>query len=155
MKPVWTDPQDRGHSLHPETSATSDQSKIVSANKSEGRLRFQKRPSYFDGGKPNSVGVIAHADDHLSHPAPVLLATRQDRHLRSQNWGWTSDGCFGGQRPPPTIHRNATIPEDRRAGCPPSVLSRTAWGFSCLANCSASGELLPRLFTLACPSAGS
>src|SRR5436190_20504714 len=46
--------------------------------------------------------------------------------------------------------RDATIPEDRRAGCPPSVLSCTAWGFSCLANCSASGELLPRLFTLAC-----
>src|SRR5438067_11385619 len=47
-------------------------------------------------------------------------------------------------------HRNATIPEDRRAGCPPSVLSCTAWGFSCLVNYSASGELLPRLFTLAC-----
>src|SRR5262249_38468430 len=31
-----------------------------------------------------------------------------------------------------------------------SVLSCTAWGFSCLANCFASGELLPRLFTLAC-----
>ena len=37
-----------------------------------------------------------------------------------------------------------------RAGCPSSVLSCTAWGFSCLANCSTSGELLPRLFTLAC-----
>src|SRR6266496_1038805 len=49
-----------------------------------------------------------------------------------------------------SAHRDATIPEDRRAGCPPSVLSCTAWGFSCLANCSASGELLPRLFTLAC-----
>ena len=46
--------------------------------------------------------------------------------------------------------RDATIPEDQRAGCPSSVLSCTAWGFSCLANCSASGELLPRLFTLAC-----
>src|SRR5205809_3882248 len=46
--------------------------------------------------------------------------------------------------------RDATIPEDQRAGCPPSVLSCTAWGFSCLANCFASGELLPRLFTLAC-----
>src|SRR5438132_6327117 len=51
---------------------------------------FPKAPFIFDGGKPNSVGVIAHADDHLSHPAPVLLATRQDRHLHSQNWGWTS-----------------------------------------------------------------
>jgi hypothetical protein len=38
-------------------------------HKSEGRLRFRKRPSYFDGDKPNSVGVIAHADDHLSHPS--------------------------------------------------------------------------------------
>src|SRR6266404_405471 len=36
-----------------------------------------------------------------------------------------------------------------RAGYPSSVLSCTAWGFSCLANHSASGELLPRLFTLA------
>jgi hypothetical protein len=36
------------------------------------------------------------------------------------------------------------------AGCPSSVLSCTAWGFSCLANYFASGELLPRLFTLAC-----
>jgi hypothetical protein len=43
------------------------------------------------------------------------------------------------------------IPEDLcRTGCPPSVLSCTAWGFSCLANRFASGELLPRLFTLAC-----
>jgi len=48
--------------------------------------------------------------------------------------------------------RDATIPEDQRTGCPPSVLSCTTWGFSCLADCSASGELLPRLFTLTCPS---
>jgi len=41
-------------------------------------------------------------------------------------------------------------PRIKRAGCPPSVLSCTAWGFSCLANCFASGELLPRLFTLTC-----
>src|SRR5947208_11830818 len=41
-------------------------------------------------------------------------------------------------------------PRINRAGYPSSVLSCTAWGFSCLANCSASGELLPRLFTLAC-----
>jgi hypothetical protein len=37
---------------------------------------------------------------------------------------------------------------DQRTGCPSSVLSCTAWGFSCLANYFASGELLPRLFTL-------
>jgi hypothetical protein len=55
---------------------------------------------------------------------------------------------------------DATIPEDQprkdsgpwRTGCPPSVLSCTTWGFSCLADCSTSGELLPRLFTLACAS---
>ncbi len=41
-------------------------------------------------------------------------------------------------------------PRIKRAGCPSSVLSCTAWGFSCLTNCFASGELLPRLFTLAC-----
>src|SRR5439155_17176512 len=41
-------------------------------------------------------------------------------------------------------------PRIKRVGCPPSVLSCTAWGFSCLANYFASGELLPRLFTLAC-----
>jgi hypothetical protein len=74
--------------------------------KSEGRPRFRRRPSYLDGGKPNSV-----VDDHLSK-----------RHTRGLN----------------------------RTGCPPSVLSCTAWGFSCRANCSARGELLPRLFTLAC-----
>src|SRR5437870_12981822 len=55
--------------------------------------------------------------------------------------------CAG--RPIPQVRdRDATIPEGRRTGCPPSVLSCTAWGFSCLANCSASGELLPRLFNL-------
>src|SRR3981081_951102 len=42
-------------------------------------------------------------------------------------------------------------PRIKRAGCPTSVLSCTAWGFSCLANYSVSGELLPRLFTLTCP----
>src|SRR5262245_21911290 len=53
------------------------------------------------------------------------------------------------------IRRDATIPEDLyRAGCPSSVLSCTAWGFSCLVNCFASGELLPRLFTLACLRSG-
>ena len=51
---------------------------------------------------------------------------------------------------PRSRDRDATIPEVKRAGCPPSVLSCTAWGFSCLANCFASGELLPRLFTLTC-----
>src|SRR5436190_23306299 len=62
-----------------------------------------------------------------------------------------------GQRPPlqsivmrryPRI--NPKVFGAGRTGCPTSVLSCTAWGFSCLANCSASGELLPRLFTLTC-----
>src|ERR1700736_4414168 len=39
--------------------------------KSEGRLRFRKRPSYLDGGKPNSVSSSSLEnwrldDDHLS-----------------------------------------------------------------------------------------
>jgi hypothetical protein len=37
-----------------------------------------------------------------------------------------------------------------RTGCPPSVLSCTAWGFSCRHAYAGRGELLPRLFTLAC-----
>jgi len=41
-------------------------------------------------------------------------------------------------------------PRIKRTGCPPSVLSCTAWGFSCRANYSARGELLPRLFNLTC-----
>src|SRR5690349_1902012 len=52
----------------------------------------------------------------------------------------------------------ATIPGDRprissrhwRTGCPPPVLSCTAWGFSCHLAYARRGELLPRLFTLAC-----
>src|SRR6201984_2382122 len=43
------------------------------------------------------------------------------------------------------------MPEDQRTGVPSSVLSCPAWGFSCLANYFASGELLPRLFTLTVP----
>jgi hypothetical protein len=58
-----------------------------------------------------------------------------------------------GRLVPLSRDHDATIPEDYyRAGCPSSVLSCTAWGFSYLANYSASGELLPRLFTLACAS---
>ena len=80
-----------------------------------------------------SVPQARNRDDHLSHPAfagrPFATAI-SDRGYR----------------------RDATIPEDRRTGCPPSVLSCTTWGFSCLVNYSASGELLPRLFNLACTS---
>src|SRR6266481_1158699 len=74
--------------------------------KSEGRPRFRRRPSYLDGGKPNSV-----VDDHSSK-----------RHTRGLN----------------------------RTGCPSSVLSCTAWGFSCRPAYAERGELLPRLFTLTC-----
>src|SRR5207302_8521368 len=46
-------------------------------------------------------------------------------------------------------NHDATIPGDQKTGCPPPVLSCTAWGFSCGTNYSVPGELLPRLFTLA------
>ncbi len=49
-----------------------------------------------------------------------------------------------------TAHVMRRYPGIHRTGCPSPVLSCTAWGFSCLANYSASGELLPRLFTLTC-----
>ncbi len=83
---------------------------------------------HFDGDKPNSVIRRGGRDDHLSHPA---CAGRPNAIARA---------------------RNATIPEDQRTGGPPSVLSCTAWGFSCLPDYSASGELLPRLFNLTCAS---
>ena len=81
---------------------------------------------HFDGDKPNSV--VPQARD-----AMIIYLAAIARNARP---------AFAGH--------DATIPEDRRTGCPPSVLSCTAWGFSCLADCSASGELLPRLFNLAC-----
>jgi len=82
-------------------------------------------------------------------PAPVFLPSSEQLGGSSEKLGL--DG------PPFSFRPRATIPEDHsrkiravRAGYPPSVLSCTTWGFSCLANYSASGELLPRLFTLAC-----
>ena len=95
--------------------------------KSEGRLRFRKRPSYLMAVSRILFSEFLRADDHLSQPG-FLRSARCE--LRS--------------------HRDATIPEDQRTGCPPSVLSCTAWGFSCRANYFARGELLPRLFTLTC-----
>src|SRR5260370_41416711 len=97
----------------------------------EGRLRFRKRPSYLDGGKPNSVGVITHADDHLSHSA-----TRT-------SGGTPSEFLFAVMRRYPRI---------KQTGCPPSFFFCTAWGFSFPPPYSASGEPFPRLFTLACAS---
>src|SRR6266699_1226098 len=65
----------------------------------------------FDGDKPNSVGSPWRPDDHLSHPAPVLLATRQDRHLHSQNWGWTpGEFSFAVMRRYPRIDGPAALP---------------------------------------------
>ena len=83
----------------------------------------------FDGDKPNSVGSPWRPDDHSSHPSRSC-----GMNARSRRCG--------------TVMRR--YPRINRAGCPSSVLSCTAWGFSCLAHYSASGELLPRLFTLAC-----
>src|SRR5207237_2563102 len=73
--------------------------------------------------------LVLSQDDHLSLPT-------RNRGTRARS------RCRG------TMMRR--YPRINRAGCPSSVLSCTAWGFSCLANCFASGELLPRLFTLTC-----
>src|SRR6476660_4134185 len=66
---------------------------------------------------------------------------RDDDHLSQSRFRGTAPRQGGVMRRYPRI---------KRTGCPSSVLSCTAWGFSCLANYSASGELLLRLFTLAC-----
>ena len=64
---------------------------------------------------------------------------------------YLSRPAIAGREPNPAVGTMMRrYPRIKRAGCPSSVLSCTAWGFSCLANYSASGELLPRLFTLAC-----
>ena len=66
--------------------------------------------------------------------------------------------CFANKAPGARrarARRDATKPEDQRTGCPPSVLSCTAWGFSCRANCFARGELLPRHFNLTCSVAAA
>ena len=75
---------------------------------------------------------------------------RPDDHLSQSRFRETAREPCSAVRDHRYSPRDATIPEDRRTGCPPSVLSCTAWGFSCLAHYCASGELLPRLFTLAC-----
>ena len=82
---------------------------------------------HFDGDKPNSV------PEFLRRMIIYLIPLPRDARY----------AC---------ARRDATIPEDQRTGCPTSVPSCTAWGFSCPANCFASGELLPRLFTLTCTS---
>ena len=97
--------------------------------KAKGAFVSESALHIFDGDKPNSVGQFLSRDDHLSLPS----RNRRTR-ARSRMLG--------------TVMRR--YPRIKRAGCPSSVLSCTAWGFSCLANYSASGELLPRLFTLAC-----
>ena len=98
--------------------------------KSEGRLRFRKRPSYLMAISRILSGLnFFSRDDHLSHPGlrrTPDLAPSVARHVMRR------------------------YPRINRTGCPSSVLSCTAWGFSCLANYFASGELLPRLFTLTC-----
>ena len=89
---------------------------------------FPKAPFIFSMAISRILsGQFLSQDDHLSLPTRSRGTKAQSR----------------------SRDRDATIPEDQRTGCPSSVLSCTAWGFSCLANYSASGELLPRLFTLA------
>ncbi len=81
---------------------------------------------HFDGDKPNSVS-------RLRGGTMIIYLARLAPDARG--------AC---------APRDATIPGDLcRTGCPSPVLSCTAWGFSCLAPCSVSGELLPRLFTFA------
>jgi len=65
--------------------------------------RFRKRPSYLDGGKPNSVSVIAHADDHLSQSR--FRGTAREPRLAVIDRRYS--------------YRDATIPEDRNG---PAVL---------------------------------
>lgn len=65
---------------------------------------------HFNGGKPNSVPEFLRG--------MIIYLTR---HFSSK--------VLGAQRT--FVRRDATIPEDQRTGCPTSVLSCTAWGFSC------------------------
>jgi hypothetical protein len=39
------------------------------SQKEKGAFVSESALHSFDGDKPNSVGVIAHADDHSSHPS--------------------------------------------------------------------------------------
>jgi len=59
------------------------------------------------------------------------------------------DRWLDSHRPPLQGRVMRRYPRIERTGCPSSVLSCTAWGFSCLAHYCASGELLPRLFNFA------
>ena len=59
---------------------------------SEGRLRFRKRPSCFDGGKPNSVGLITQTAT-IIYLTQLQFCSRRPlfRLLRPQNWGWAPE----------------------------------------------------------------
>ncbi len=58
--------------------------------KAKGAFVSESALHSFDGDKPNSVGVIAHADDHSSHPSRMRGANARRTFIR----------------------RGATIPED-------------------------------------------
>ena len=96
---------------------------------------------HFDGDKPNSVSLISQTGRSFIssrfHGTPVnrnaQIGTAPADVMR------LTRGC-------------SRITPGLRTGCPSSVLPCTAWGFSCLADYSASGELLPRLFNLTCAS---
>src|SRR5205085_8632459 len=98
----------------------------ITKQKRKGAFVFRKRPP-FDGDKPNSVRSRRRGTAMIIYLDPLAWAARSRRSG--------------------TVMRR--YPRVNGAGCPASVLSCTAWGFSCLADYSASGELLPRLFTLA------
>ena len=95
---------------------------------------FPRTPFICDGDKPNSVSPNC-SGAMIIYLAPLARDAR-DRWLDSH-------------RPPLQGRVMRRYPRIERTGCPSSVLSCTAWGFSCLAHYCASGELLPRLFNFA------
>jgi hypothetical protein len=119
-----------------------------SAYKSEGRS-VSEAPFIFDGGKPNSVRPPRRTGrSFIFQPQFFWRAYPRSTCFRKTGAGRTSTfvsaACDDTRRLAPKFSGHW------RTGCPPPVLSCTAWGFSCRANYSARGELLPRLFTLAC-----
>jgi len=122
--------------------------RFAKRRQSEGRLRFRKRPSYVMAVSRILSADFSNRDDHLSS-SPSFVGELISLFISGNKTGaGPVELSFSLVRRYPRI--NPERLRGIRAGCPPSVLSCTAWGFSCLANYSASGELLPRLFNLTC-----